>query len=173
VACVLAIAAGPAARQDATVDPWDRVRVLVGEWEGAAEGQAGSGVSRRTYAFVLGGRFLHEKNVSTYPAQEKNKTGEVHEHWSIISYDRARRVLVLRQFHQEGFVNQYVLDTARSTPEKLVFDSERFENLADSWRARETYDIRSADEFVETFEVAAPGEALEVYSRTRFTRVKR
>jgi hypothetical protein len=104
VACVLAIAAGPAARQDPTVDPWARVRVLVGEWEGAAEGRAGSGVSRRTYAFVLGGRYLHEKNVSTYPAQEKNKTGEVHEHWSLISHDRERRVLVLRQFHQEGFV---------------------------------------------------------------------
>ena len=41
----------------------------------------------------------------------------MHEHWSFFSYDRARKALVLRQFHQEGFVNQYVLDTAeRSTP---------------------------------------------------------
>jgi hypothetical protein len=47
----------------------------------------------RTYEFVLGSRFVHERNVSTYPPQEKNKSGEVHEHWSFLSYDRARQAL--------------------------------------------------------------------------------
>ena len=59
---------------------------------------------RRRYAFVLGDRFLHETNVSTYPPQPANKAGEVHEHWSFFSYDRSRKALVLRQFHQPQHV---------------------------------------------------------------------
>jgi hypothetical protein len=54
---------------------------------------------RRTYTFVLGNRFLHETNVSTYPPQDRNKAGEVHQHWGFISHDRARGRLVMRQFH--------------------------------------------------------------------------
>jgi hypothetical protein len=50
----------------------------------------------------------------------------------------------------------------------LVFDSERFENYDNGARARETYDIVSADEFIETFELDDPGQPLEVYSRTHF-----
>ncbi len=153
-------------------DVWEPIRFLVGVWDGRAEGQAGTGTVKRSYAFVLQGRFLHEKNVSTYPPQEANKTGEVHEHWSFFSYDRARKALVLRQFHQEGFVNQYVLDASESGSGRLVFTSESFENLDNSWRARETYQIQSPDEFVETFEIGAPGKPLEVYSRSTFTRAK-
>jgi hypothetical protein len=125
-----------------------------------------------TDKFVIKDRYLHEKNVSTYPPQPANKAGEVHEHWSFLSYDRQRKALVLRQFHQEGFVNQYVMSAADSRPGKLVFTSERFENVGDGWRATETYEIRSPDEFVETFELGPPGKELEVYSRNEFVRVK-
>jgi hypothetical protein len=164
--------APPATGQEKKPDPWEQVRFLVGEWEGTAKGEAGVGTVRRTYSFVLKDRFLHEKNVSTYPPQEANKSGEVHEHWSLLSYDRARATLVLRQFHQEGFVNQYSLDKSASEPKKLVFESEHFENLDSRWRARETYEIRSPDEFVETFELGGPGKELQVYSRNHFKRAK-
>lgn len=161
------------ASEQARSDVWEPVRFLVGAWEGTAEGQAGSGTVRRVYAFVLMDRYLHETNVSTYPPQAANKAGEVHEHWSFFSYDRSRKALVLRQFHQEGFVNQYVLSTSESRPKRLVFTSENFENFPNSWRARETYEIRSPDEFVETFELQAPGKEFEVYSRNTFKRVER
>jgi hypothetical protein len=152
-------------------DAWAAVRFLVGAWQGSAAGQAGSGTALRRYAFVLNGRYLHETNVSTYPPEDGNPAGEVHEHWSFFSHDRRRQSLVLRQFHQEGFVNQYVLNAAESTPGRLVFDSEGFENFDASWRARETYEIESADAFVETFELGAPGMPLEMYSRNTFSRV--
>jgi hypothetical protein len=70
-------------------------------------------------------------------------------------------------------VNQYALNTRESEPGKLVFDSERFENLDAGWKARESYDIRSADEFIETFEVGEPGKEMQVYTRNHFNRVKR
>jgi len=163
---------GSSARQ-AEPDPWAPVRFLIGEWQGVAKGESGEGTVQRSYSFVIEGRYILEKNVSTYPPQAANKSGEVHEHWSIISYDRGRGALVLRQFHQEGFVNQYLLNRAASGPTRLVFDSERFENFDNSWKARETYEVRSADDFVETFELGAPGKDLTVYSRTTFKRVGR
>lgn len=162
-----------AAGQEKKPDPWEPVRFLVGDWEGTAEGQAGAGTVRRSYSFVLKDRYLHEKNVSTYPPQQANKGGEVHEHWSFFSYDRVRTILVLRQFHQEGFVNQYTFNKTASGSGKLVFESEHFENFDNNWKARETYEIRSPDEFVETFELASPGKELQVYSRNSFKRVKR
>ncbi len=169
---LLACTALAAAAQDAPrADPWQPVRFLLGRWQGTVQGEAGTGTVTRSYEFVLGGKFIEERNVSTYPAQEKNRKGEVHEHRGFISYDRKRQKLVMRQFHQESFVNLYALTSSSGT--LVVFDSEGFENLDDSWKARETYEIYSSDEFVETFELAGPGKPFEVYSRTRFTRVGR
>ncbi len=111
---------------------------MLGEWEGTSKGEPGAGTVRRTYSFVLKGRYIHEQNVPTYPPQEANRSGEVHEHWSFISYDRPRSTLVLRQFHQEGFINQFAMSKTASDANKLVFDSEQFENLDKQWKARET-----------------------------------
>ena len=149
--------------------PWAPVRFLVGDWEGESEGQPGKGTVKRTYRFVLADKFLHERNVSTYPPQPKNEKGEVHEHWSFFSHDRARRTLVFRQFHQEGFVNQYVM-TAGSPAGTVVFETEALENVPAGWKARETYQLVSPDEFVETFELAQGSGAYELYSRGRFKR---
>jgi hypothetical protein len=159
----------PAPKQ---ADPWQAVRTLEGSWQGIAEGQAGRGTVERRYEFVMRGKYLHERNVSTYPPQEKNPKGEVHEHWTMFSFDRARRRLVMRQFHVEGFVNQYSAPVEKKEGEPLLFESESFENLPAGWKACERYEFHSTDEFVETFELAAPGKEFEVYSRARFKRVK-
>ncbi|MFN7943013.1 MAG: hypothetical protein U0X73_15590 [Thermoanaerobaculia bacterium] len=153
-------------------DPWSQVRFLEGEWTGVAQGEPGVGTVHRSYQFVLGYRYLHERNVSAYAPPQLGKPGEVHEHWSFISWDKKRKSLVLRQFHQEGFVNQYVLAAEQGTARRLVFVSEAFENLDGRWRAREIYDLISADEFTETFELAEPGGEFRVYSRNSFQRAK-
>ena len=135
-------------------------------------GEAGRGTVKRTYEFVMNGRFLHEPNISTYPPQEKSPKGEVHEHWTMFSYDRARNSLVMRQFHQGGFVNQYAMPATLMTGTGLLFESEGFENLSAGWKAREKYAVVSENEFVETFELAPPGKDFEIYSQTRFKRAK-
>ena len=145
------------------------VRRFVGEWKGTATGEAGDGTVARRYAFVMNGRFIHETNITRYPPQEKNKAGELHEHWGVFSYDKARKLIVLRHFHAEGFVNTYRQTTA---PEgtALLFESEAFENFSNSWKARESYEFLSDDEFVETFELAAPGRPFQLYSRNHLRR---
>jgi hypothetical protein len=72
----------------------------------------------------------------------------------------------------EGFVNQYAMSTPAS-PGEVVFESEAFENVPAGWKARETYEVVSPDEFVETFELATGGAGYEVYSKARFKRVRR
>jgi hypothetical protein len=167
----LLLQTAPATPPATTADRWSPVRFMEGEWTGESGGQPGKGTVRRTYRFVLGGKFLHEENVSIYPPQPKNEKGEVHEHRSFFSYDRARRTLVFRQFHQEGFVNQYVM-TADSPAGSIVFESEAIENVAPGWKARETYQVVSPDEFVETFELSSGGAPYEVYSQARLKRVR-
>jgi transglutaminase/protease-like cytokinesis protein 3 len=84
-----------------------------------------------------------------------------------------RKLLVLRQFHIEGFVNTYrQVDTGQGSASP-VFESEAFENFSNSWKARESYEFLSDNEFIETFELAAPGKPFQVYSSNHFKRVQK
>ncbi|MCI0388026.1 MAG: hypothetical protein MOB07_04565 [Acidobacteria bacterium] len=153
-------------------DIWEPLKYFIGSWEGTAKGQPGNGKVEREYQFVLNGKYLSAKNKSTYSPQEKNPKGEVHEDWGLISYDRDRKLFVLRQFHIEGFVNQYTLDMATSNSKTLVFVTESIENITTGWRARESYRILNNDEFIEVFELAAPGKEFEIYAENHFKRRK-
>ena len=152
-------------------DRFAALRFLAGTWRGQQAGQPGRGTAERTYQFILNDRFLQETNTSTYPPQEKNKSGEVHHHMSMISYDTARKLFVFRQFHTEGFVNTYVQQPAPGD-KTIVFVSEAIENIPAGYRARETYTILSGDEFRERFEIAEPGKDFELYSEARMKRVR-
>ena len=170
--CIAAflLLAALAAQTSSAADPWEPVRFLVGAWDGDVQGQPGKGQSAREYRFVLNNRYLEVRNKSTYPAQTKNPKGEVHEDWGFISYDRTRGKFVLRQFHVEGFVNQYVSEPVGNGV--LRFTSEAIENIPAGYRARESYSVTGPDSFIERFELAEPGKDFEIYSETRFRRRK-
>ena len=89
-----------------------------------------------------------------------------------MSFDKARKKFVLRQFHGEGFVNQYVMSSASADGKTIVFTSESIENIPAGYRARETYKILGPDEFIEVFELAEPGKEFELYSEGHFKRKK-
>jgi len=149
-----------------TEDVWAPIRFLLGSWEGTISGRPGNGTGTREYRLVLGDRFIEVRNRSTYPPQEKNPKGEVHEDVGYISFDRNRKAFVLRQFHVEGFVNTYIA-VPPSAGDALLFTSEAIENIPAGWRARETYRILSDDDRLEIFELAEPGKDFTTYSETR------
>lgn len=151
-------------------DVWEPLRFFVGAWEGDGQGRPGVSKAEREYEFVLQGKFLEAKNKSVYEPQDLNPKGEVHEDWGLFSYDQGRKKIIFRQFHGEGFVNQYVLDSLSSDGKTLVFVTESIENIPSGWRARETYKILNKDEFTETFELAAPEKDFEVYIESHFKR---
>ena len=151
-------------------DPLLPLSFLIGRWEGTSSGQPGSAKVQREYVRVLNSHFIRVQNKSVYPPQEKNPRGETHEDYGMFSFDKTRKSAVLRQFHVEGFVNQYLSDLALQDG-KIVFTSEAIENIPPGYRARESYRILGPDAFEEHFELAEPGKAFESYSRARFTRV--
>lgn len=151
-------------------DPFKPVRQLIGQWEGDSQGEPGVGKMEREYVFVLKDRFLRVSNKAIYPPQQKNPKGEVHEDLGFIGYDRALKKRTFRQFHVEGFVVQYSLESISDDGRSFVFTSTAIENIAPGWRARETYRFLSNDEFIETFALAGPGKEFKAYSETRFRR---
>jgi len=158
-----------ASQERAKPHPLQPLDFLIGRWEGTSDGKPGAGKVEREYIRVLGGRFLQVKNRSIYPPQPKNPKGEQHEDVGFVSFDGTRKQFVLRQFHIEGFVNQYVAD-APAKPGLIVFTTEAIENIPAGWRARETYTLRGSAELEEVFELAEPSKEFELYSRTRLKR---
>lgn len=166
------VAAGqqPAPNKSDKVDPFNPVRQFIGNWEGDSQGKPGVGKMEREYVFVLRDRFVRVSNKAVYPPQSKNPKGETHEDLGFIGNDRALKKLVFRQFHVEGFVVQYSLESISEDGRSFVFTSTAIENIPQGWRARESYRFLSNDEFVETFALAGPGKEFETYSETRFRR---
>jgi hypothetical protein len=166
----------PTAALTAGQQPSDEAQLLaaldpfIGRWQGTSEGRPGNGTAEREYTRILNSRFVHMKNRSVYPPQERNVKGEQHEDIGIFSVDKARKRIVFRQFHIEGFVNEYVQEP-QSAEGTLVFVTEAIENIPTGWRARETYRLIAPDEFEEVFELAPPGKPFELYSRGRFKRM--
>ncbi len=151
---------------------WKPLTFLLGNWTAQAEGDPGKGTYERQYRFIFNHKFIEIKNKSTWAPTAANPKGEVHEDIGYLSYDKGRRTFVLRQFHIEGFVNQYKLDSISEDGRRIVFVSEAIENIGAGWRARETY-LRMGDgEFSETFELAAPGKEFEVYTKAVLKRAK-
>jgi len=160
------------AQQSTAKSPWDSLKFIVGDWQGTVQGEPGHGTGERHYEFVLRGKFLRASDKSVYPQQERNPKGEVHEDLGLYSYDERRKKFVLRQFHVEGFVNEYVEQEISPDGKKLRFETERIENIPDGWRGRETYKIVNQDEYNEVFEWAPPQKDFAVYSESRWKRLK-
>ncbi len=161
--------AQPISKQDSI---WLPMKYFVGDWKGTGGDESGQGTYERSYKFIFNNKYIEVRNKSTYPPTDKNPKGEVHEDIGYISYDKGRKKFILRQFHIEGFVNQYVLDSIATDGKMIVFVSEAIENIPAGWRAKETYHIANENEFTETFELAEPRKEFSVYSKATMRRIK-
>jgi hypothetical protein len=143
---------------------------FIGEWEGQGAGQPGASQVTISFGYTLNGTFVENYTRAQFPPTEKHPAGELHEDRGLFSYDRSRKVIVLRQFHVEGFVNQYVLTHLSEDGQELVFETEAIENIPPGFRARTTYRIEGPDAFRQVFELAPPGADYTVYSQNSFRR---
>lgn len=143
---------------------------FLGKWKGEGEGEPGHSQVERSYEATPGDNFILVHNTSTYAPQEKNPKGETHTDVGYVSFDKARKKFVLRQFHlNEAFVNQYV--SAGFIGDEAIFESEAIENIPAGWRARETYRFSGADAFEEIFELSEPGkDTWSLYAHNKMKR---
>jgi len=151
-------------------DVWTPLKFFIGTWKGTGKGKPGVSQVERQYQTILNGKYIQIKHKSVYAPQEKNPQGETHEDIGFFSYDRLRKQFVLRQFHIEGFVNQFKAETISEDGKLIVLTSESLENIPTGYRAKETYKILNENEFTETFEIAEPGKEFTVYSENHFKR---
>jgi hypothetical protein len=143
---------------------WRPFEPFIGTWTGTGEGVDGIGTYERTYQFVLNKKYIEIKNKTVYPVTKENPKGYIHQDVGYISYDKIRKTFVFRQFHGEGFVNQYKLDSLSADKKTVVFVSEAFENMPAGWRARETYTI-TQNTLTEFFNLAEPGKDFTPYTQ--------
>lgn len=160
------------AQNSVKTDPWALFKPFIGKWTGEGGGEPGKGSYVRSYQHIMDNKFIEVRNQSSYPPSASNPKGEVHEDLGYISYDKSLKTFRLRQFHIEGFVNEYILDSISMDQKTLMFVTESIENIPNGWRAKETYRILSDTQIEETFELAAPQKDYEVYSKVLLIKEK-
>jgi hypothetical protein len=151
---------------------WLPLKPFIGQWAGEGGGGPGKGKYERSYQFILNKNFIEIRNKSMFQPTDRNPKGEVHEDIGYFSYDKSAKKFKLRQFHIEGFVNEYVLDSISADKKTIVFLTCAIENIPKGWKAKETYRLLSENEIEETFELAEPDKNFEVYSRVKLIRQK-
>jgi len=156
--------------QETEVNIYEPFDIFIGSWIGDETGKAGIGKGERTYEYLFGRKYILSKNISRFEPQEKNPDGETHHDWAFLSYDENRKNFVLREFHSEGFINQYVLDSLSSDHRTIIFISENIENAPEGMRARMVFKIESKDAFTELFEIAMPGKDFTIFLRNFWRR---
>lgn len=150
---------------------WEAFRYFLGDWTGSGTGKPGNSSAERSYRLTLADQFIEMRGRSLYEPQEANPTGEDHQEIGLLSSDNERGVFVLREFHVEGYVNQYVLEAFDSEDSRFVFVTEGIENIPAGWRARTTIEILSDDSFRETFDLAGPAKEWVCYTTSVMRRV--
>lgn len=153
---------------DKSPDPWQPFLFFLGRWKGTGSGSPGESQVEREYKQILNEQFIQVIDRSVYEPQKRNPDGEVHEEIGFISYDRNRGKYVFREFHVEGYVNQYLLKYQNA--DKPTFTTEAIENMPPGWQARTTYEILGENEFKETFDLAGPGQEWACFITNEFSR---
>ncbi len=153
-------------------NPLAALRVFEGRWEGPSEGKPGRGTTSREYRFVLDGHFLYQQDSSSYQPAAAGGAPVRHVDVGYFSFDRGAGRIVWRQFHSEGLVNEYALDSLSADGRELRFVTTRIENLPPGWRAVKVYRVLSSDRIDESFLLGPPGKDLELYTESRLRRVK-
>lgn len=155
----------------AQVDAWTALRAFEGKWEGSSTGKPGTGTTTREYYYELNNHFLAQRDKSVYQPADPKANPLVHEDFGMFSYDASRKKVLWEQFHSEGFVNQYELESVSPDAKEFTFVTTNIENFPGA-RAKKLYRFASPDEIEETFWLAPSGKDFAVYTVAHIKRVK-
>ena len=108
--------------------------------------------------FIMDGRYIAVTHESRFEPTDKKPGGEYHIDKGFISFDMSRNQIVYRQFNNEGYVNQYVLNDSLSDEAKLVFETELIENFIAGVKARWTIKKISDIQIETIFYVSFPNK---------------
>lgn len=152
-------------------NPFSSLTFILGEWTGNGIGLNNEKSTLQSgFRLSLNNSFIEVSNEWLLEPTEKHPNGEIRGDKGFISFDKSRKVFVFRQFHGEGFVNQYILNNNLSSDSLLVFDSEIIENFVPGGKARWTLKKISETELETAFYLSAPGEEFVCYGTNFLTK---
>lgn len=158
----------------ALAQDFSRFDFLLGSWEGTGSGFGNeTSVIISSYKLEMNNTYLKIENHSEFKPTESKPEGEIHEDWGIVSFDQARGLYVYRQFNNEGYVNQYILNDSLSTDKKLVFETEIIENFVPGGSARSTIENTGHNTIKTTFDVSFPGKGYTCFGENKLQRLNR
>ena len=136
---------------------FQQLEFLIGEWSGRGSGFGNeSSTINSFFKPDMIGKYIEFKNESWFEPTSNNPEGEHHIDRGFISLDKERDLFVIRQFHIEGYVIQYILVDSLSNDTVLVFESESIENFVPGGEARWTITTISENQIETIFDVAFP-----------------
>lgn len=140
-------------------NPYDRLNFLMGEWIGTGSGFGNEKSNiESSFQLIMDGKYIEVKNESRFEATDKKLQGEYHIDKGFISFDKIRKSIIFRQFNNEGYVNQYILNDSLSNDSLLVFDTEIIENFVHGGKARWTIKKITENNIETTFNVSFPNK---------------
>lgn len=136
-------------------NPFEKINFIIGDWTGTGSG-FGNDKSKieSAYHFIMDGNYIEIRNESRFEPTEKNPEGEHHIDKGFISFDKSRNAIIFRQFNNEGYYNQYVLNDSISNKELLIFETEFIENFVPNGKAKWTIKKINENEIETVFDVS-------------------
>lgn len=134
---------------------FEKLNFVLGNWTGSGSG-FGNDKSKieSSFQLVMDGKYIEVVNESKFDPTEKNPEGEHHIDKGFISYDKSRKLIVFRQFNNEGYYNQYILNDSLSNENILVFETEFIENFVPGGKAKWSIKKISDNEIETVFDVS-------------------
>ncbi len=153
-------------------NPFLKIGFIIGEWGGKGSG-FGNDKSQINSSFqlVMDGNYIEVKNESLFEPTKDKPEGEHHIDKGFISYDKSMGKIVFRQFNNEGYYNQYVLNDSISNENILVFETEFIENFVPNGKAKWTIKKISDNEIETVFDVSF-GNEYACFGTNNLTRKK-
>ncbi|MDY0143766.1 MAG: hypothetical protein RBR97_17915 [Bacteroidales bacterium] len=150
---------------------FDRLSFIIGDWIGTGKG-FGNDESKieSNFHLIMDGKYIEVKNESIFEPTENNPKGEYHIDKGMISYDKSRKTIVFRQFNNEGYINQYILNDSITNDSILVFESEVIENFVQGGKARWTIKKIAENKIVTTFDVSFPNKEYTCFGTNYLTK---
>lgn len=149
----------------------DKLQFVIGDWSGTGTGfGSNTSVITASYNYVMNKKYIEVIHESKFEPTEKNPKGDHHIDNGFISYDVIRKTIVYRQFNNEGFVNQYILNEELSNDTQLIFESEAIENFMPGGKARFTIKKISETELETIFDVSFPNKEFSCFGTNKLVK---
>lgn len=152
---------------------FEKLHFVIGNWTGTGSGfgNAKSNISS-SFKFIMSQKYIEVQNESQFEPTEKKPKGDYHIDKGFISFDSSRKVIVFRQFNNEGYINQYVLNEDLSTNDSLVFETESIENFIPGGKARWTIKRISENEIETIFDVYFPTKGFSCFGTNKLRKIE-